>query len=240
MKLSIAESDIKKVTGLNGYRLFSHQRRKKTIIGLIARICPIGSTILDIGCASGDISIELSLFGYRVHGIDLEPVRLSHGIKLADKYEQRLIFEHKSFEELSTQKTYDIVLLGEILEHFVDPAEVLGDIKNLLNPGGKVLITTPNMPSLRNRLKFGLLGIFPDNNPEHKYYFDFKRFSNVASDAGYEIFSFNSRFTNILLKSKLSAYLENVILFWFAYLFPKSGDTIFAVIGPRAMTCLKK
>ncbi len=234
MNLSIAETDISNVTGLRGCRLSSHQRRKKAIVQLMLKTCPVGSSILDVGCACGDISVELSLLGYRVHGTDFEPVRLNKAKDLADKHGQRIIFEAKSFEEFGAHSTFDVVLLGEVLEHFAEPANVLSDIKNLLNMGGKVVITTPNMPSLRNRLAFGLLGIFPDNNPEHKYYFDFRRFSNVVSAADYEVLYFRTRFTNIMVKSKLIACVESILLFWFTHLFPKSGDTILAVIGPRA------
>jgi len=236
MKPLITESDAKRVTGLNGYPLFCHQRRKKVIIELISKICPKGGTVLDIGCALGDISIELFALGYQVHGIDCEPIRLNKAKKLTDKYRQKVEFEHTSLEEFSTDRTYNIVLLGEVLEHFIDPTRVLRDIKNLLSPAGKVVITTPNMPSLRNRLKFGLLGIFPDNNPEHKYYFDFKKLSHVVSDTGYEIHYFSTRFTDTLTKSKFTAWLEHVVLFWFTYLFPKSGATIFAVIGPKTLS----
>ena len=172
MKLLVSEDDIKNITGLDGYRLFSHQRRKKHIIKLILDSCKPKSTILDVGCASGDIAVELSARGYHVHGIDLEPNRLNQGRNLAKKYGQNIDFENRRFEDLNDTEAYDLVLLGEVLEHFADPDQVLLNIRHLLNSNGKVLITTPNTPSLRNRLKFGLFGIFPDNNPEHKYYFD--------------------------------------------------------------------
>ncbi len=233
MKLSIAETDVKEVTGLEGYRLFCHQRRKKAIIDLVLKTCPVGRTILDVGCASGDISVELSLVGYKLHGTDFEPVRLKKARDLANKYRQKVTFESKSFEEFTTDQTYDIVLLGEVLEHFLEPVKVLEDTKTLLNPGGRVVITAPNMPSLGNRLKFGLLGVFPDNNPEHTYYFDFRRFSKVVLNADYQILYFSTQFTNVVQKSKLFSYVEHILLFWFTYLFSRSGDTIFAVIRPK-------
>lgn len=236
LKLLIDETDIKKATSLTGFRLFSHQRRKKSLVKLISKRFPVGSRILDVGCASGDIAVELSLRGYKVHGIDFEPDRLNKAKELANKYCQKVRYENKSFEELNSQNTYDIVLLGEVLEHFTDPVKILYDIKYLLSAKGKVVITAPNMPSLVNRLKFALLGIFPDNNPEHKYYFDFRRFSRVVSNAGYEILYFDTRYTNIFTKSRLVAYIEHIFLFWVSLIFLKSGDTIFAVISPQKMT----
>jgi hypothetical protein len=102
-----------------------------------------------------------------------------------------------------------------------------------LKPNGKILITVPNTPSLRNRLKFGLFGIFPDNNPEHKYYFDHKRFSEIAAMSGYNIVYYNTKFTNLCLKSEMITHIENFIFFWFSALFKNSGDSIFAIIAPN-------
>jgi len=104
MKLIIAESDVKKTTNLNKFRLFSHQRRKKALIQLISKTVPVGSSILDVGCAAGDISVELSLFGYKVNGIDLEPVRLNNARNLAGLYGQKIIFECKPFEDLDSNE----------------------------------------------------------------------------------------------------------------------------------------
>jgi 2-polyprenyl-3-methyl-5-hydroxy-6-metoxy-1,4-benzoquinol methylase len=234
MRLTISEADIKEVTGLAGYRLLTHQRRKKAIIKLIKMKLSPGHKILDFGCASGDILVELSLLGYQAYGIDLEPVRLKNAKQLASKYNQQIVFENKPYKELINNTTFDTILMGEVLEHFIDPVGVLRDMKFLLKPGGNIVITVPNMPSLRNRLKFGLLGIFPDNNPEHKFYFDYRRFSKIISDAGFIIDCFTTRFINVVLQTRSLAIIENLVLFWFSYLFPKSGDTIFAVIIPNS------
>jgi len=123
--------------------------------------------------------------------------------------------------------------LGEVLEHFSDPITILEEVNNLLSQNGKIVITTPNMPCLRNNLAFGLLCIFPDNNPVHKYYFDFKRFTKVASGAGYDTQYLKSEFTNIQHFSKIIEHFESYLLFWFTWLFLRSGDTIFAVISPH-------
>lgn len=234
MNLLVSEDDVKEVTRLRGYKFLCHQRRKKAIIELISKTSPVGSTILDVGCASGDIALELSLHGYSVHGIDFESDKVFRAKDLANKYKKKILFENKSFEELDSQTSYDSVLLGEVLEHFIDPANILKDISNLLKPNGRIFISTPNMPSLRNRLKFGLFGVFPDNNAEHKYYFDYTRISKVIAEAGYELISFKTCFTNLTAKSKSLAMIENILLFWFPCLFKRSGDTIFAVISPNS------
>ena len=233
MDFAINLNDIKKYTSLTGYKLITHQKRKEKMIKLIKKILPDKCSILDIGSANGDMSVELSNLNYKINGI--EPLRESfeNALNLAKKYKQNIEFKQICIDDLDFEKKYDLLIMGEVLEHFYEPYEILKKLKAILKPNGKILITIPNMPSLRNRLKFGLLGIFPDNNPEHKYYFDKKRFSKIVKKADYEIFHFDTMFTNLYLKSKIITKIENLSLFWFNRFFKFSGDTIFAIIGPK-------
>ena len=47
--------------------------------------------------------------------------------------------------------TFDVVLLCEVLEHFIaDPLQALCHIKEVLKPGGHLILTTPNVNRLEN------------------------------------------------------------------------------------------
>jgi len=47
--------------------------------------------------------------------------------------------------------TFDVVLLCEVLEHFIaDPLQALCHIKQVLKPGGHLILTTPNVNRLEN------------------------------------------------------------------------------------------
>lgn len=231
MKLKIPAKDIEGVAGFNKGRLFKHQRRKADVLDLIQATLPKGSRVLDVGCASGDISVELALSGFNVHGIDFEPVRLQQAQKLAEKYGQSVRFTNESFDDLESKESYDGILLGEVIEHFYEPHKTLNRVAKLLAPGGKVFITTPNMPSLRNRLKFGLFGVFPDNNPEHLFYFDARRFRKVIDQTPFVIERFETRYTRLVLNQGISESLDNFWLGWFSKCFRRSGDSIFAVLS---------
>jgi 2-polyprenyl-3-methyl-5-hydroxy-6-metoxy-1,4-benzoquinol methylase len=230
IELKLKNSEVSAITGLKGYSLISHQRRKKKIIGLIDQHCSSGSSLLDVGCGCGDISLELAHRGYDVVGIDLEPVRIKNANALAKKHGKGEMFFCKRFRDFESSNRFDAVLMGEVLEHFDNPVDVLMEVKKVLLPGGIVIITTPNMPGLHNRLKFGLLGVFPDNNPEHKYYFDHRRFKSVTSKAGFNIASFETCFTNLLMRGFITTHIENILLGWYSILFKKSGDTLCAVL----------
>ena len=230
VELAINTAEVRAITGLKGYHIIAHQRRKKKIIRLIQQYCHNGCSLLDVGCGCGDIALELAHLGHKVSGIDLEPVRIHKANALAQKYGKGQLFLRKRFQDFKNSDKFDAVILGEVLEHFENPVEILEQVGELLTRDGRIIITAPNMPSLRNRLQFGLLGVFPDNNPEHKYYLDHRRFKAVAVKAGYDLVYLDTCFTNLLMNGYLITRMENILLGWFAKIFKRSGDTLCAVI----------
>lgn len=111
--------------------------------------------ILDLGCGAGDICVEIGkLTGAReLYGADISQravdMAKTKGITAirVDLDNENLPFESKSF---------DIILALEIIEHLVDPDHLLLEMKSLLNPGGKVVVSTPNLAWWLNRIALGL------------------------------------------------------------------------------------
>ena len=60
--------------------------------------------------------------------------------------------------------TFNTILFCEIIEHLVAPDRTLSTIVDLLAPGGLLLVTTPNLASLGNRIRL-LRGKTPSLNP---------------------------------------------------------------------------
>ena len=54
----------------------------------------------------------------------------------------------------------DLVVAGEIIEHIAHSRRFLAEIRRVLSPGGSLLLSTPNIVSLKYRLAF-LLGRIP-------------------------------------------------------------------------------
>lgn len=64
---------------------------------------------------------------------------------------------------------YDLVFAGEILEHLYNPDGLIGSALLALNPNGHLIITTPNLACIYNRL-FLALGWTPGNSfPSLRY-----------------------------------------------------------------------
>jgi SAM-dependent methyltransferase len=60
--------------------------------------------------------------------------------------------------------TFKTILFCEIIEHLVAPDRTLAAVVELLAPGGLLLVTTPNLASLGNRIRL-LRGKTPSLNP---------------------------------------------------------------------------
>lgn len=95
-----------------------------------------GKEILDYGCATGEYCVQLQKRGYRCQGADTnqEYIRqaLIKGVK-AHLIQDKLPFEDKSF---------DTVLMFELLEHVQDPGSVLKEAGRVARKN--ILITVPD------------------------------------------------------------------------------------------------
>lgn len=102
-------------------------------------------TLCDIGCGVGR---QLRLFrdcGYQVTGVETNPAALVVAQKEAEVFDGTA--EHLP-PEITRQK-FDVVLLSHVLEHCLDPASALANIRQILNPvGGTLIIEVPNNQAL--------------------------------------------------------------------------------------------
>lgn len=99
--------------------------------------------VLEIGCGRGWLSGKLAQYG-NVTGIEpVEPV-----VKYAKKLFPHLEFHPElpgTFMEKFPAKKFDLIVSSEVLEHVTHKKEFMQQVKNLLNPGGVAIITTPRM-----------------------------------------------------------------------------------------------
>src|SRR5690242_12409204 len=103
--------------------------RYDLVLNIVAKHAPTGD-VLDVGCAQGNFALALAERGYRVVAMDLRPSFLTY---LKMKYERGALtctaasIEHFPFRPAQ----FDVVLLGEILEHVAEPEDLLVAVSTL-------------------------------------------------------------------------------------------------------------
>jgi SAM-dependent methyltransferase len=102
--------------------------------------------LLDIGCGLGN-------FLEAVHKKfpDIEPWGIDIAQNHVDFIRENCGIEHvyaadlRDFLKRADLPKFDAVTMFEIIEHAESPNELLSDVKNILNPGGYVVVSTPNL-----------------------------------------------------------------------------------------------
>jgi SAM-dependent methyltransferase len=98
-----------------------------------------GKKVLDYGCGSGYGSHMLSQKAESVVAVDIsrEAVEYAIGNFTSDN------LTYKEVKDLDAQK-YDLITSFQVIEHVTDDARYILQLKGLLNPGGTLLLTTPD------------------------------------------------------------------------------------------------
>jgi SAM-dependent methyltransferase len=96
------------------------------------------SSVLDAGCGTGRVAIELAARGFEVVGVDLDPVMLDEARHKAPTLE----WVHADLAELRLRRVFDAAVLAGNVMLFVGPGtegEVLARIAEHVRPGGLVV-----------------------------------------------------------------------------------------------------
>jgi 2-polyprenyl-3-methyl-5-hydroxy-6-metoxy-1,4-benzoquinol methylase len=132
---------------MSGYVPFN-ERRHRTHAKLVAAV-GTGNRVLDVGCSSGYLSEPVAANGNTVVGIELDP----EAARGAERFCERVLVGDVTTMELPFEPgSFDVVLLGDVIEHLREPVAALARLRPLLRPGGKLVLSTPNVANWAVRL----------------------------------------------------------------------------------------
>jgi len=144
----------------------------------------IDNAILDLGCNIGDFSSYFVRNGYDVTGVDIDNENLlianSRGIH-TKKCNLNLKLPMKS-------NSYPTIFALEIIEHLINPDNVIKEAHRLLKDGGKFYVSVPYF-GLVKRTAISLFffdDVFLYNGP-HIRFFSEKSFRNILTKNGFKI-----------------------------------------------------
>lgn len=111
----------------------------------IVRLMRAGTRVLDLGTGPGILGKYLSeRLSCRVDGIEYNPLAAEVA---APHYDKLVVadLEKSSLSELFPESRYDYIVCADVLEHLSEPGRIVDQLASLLRPGGRVLISIPNV-----------------------------------------------------------------------------------------------
>lgn len=144
------------------------------------RWVPPGVRVLDIGCGFGE-----SLGYHRARGCDAYGVEADSNIqRVAERFGYNVhvgLFDPSNYDP----ESFDYVTMDQVIEHVTDPIATLSDVKRVLKPGGRLVLSTPNFQGWGPRV-FGDRWIHW-HAPYHLQLFTRKSMAAVAAATGFRL-----------------------------------------------------
>lgn len=101
--------------------------------------------LLDIGCGNGGFLQRARWVGWSVVGVEPDV----NAAKVASEATGAEI--HASISAITAER-FDVITMSHVIEHLHQPVDMLQQCHQLLRPGGRIWIATPNIAGLGRRL----------------------------------------------------------------------------------------
>lgn len=153
------------------------------ILGLMRGLPP--GKVLDVGCSGGLFAERLQALGHAVTGVDFVEV---DGVR--ERCSRFVLANLEAGLPPDVGVDYDYVVAGDVIEHLSRPEHVLRELREVLRPGGKVLLSVPNFGHWYSRLRVAL-GVFDYDrrgilDETHLRFFSRASLRRTVRSAGYD------------------------------------------------------
>ena len=183
-------------------------------------------SVLDVGCANGVNGKYLldNDIADVVYGIEYDKAMSDVAESVYTKTFNGDLNSNKFIEEIvSTDVAFDYIIFGDILEHLVDPLNVLMRIKKMLKQDGKIIISVPNVAHIEFFIQVYLKGTFPQNNrglfdKTHVRWFTKKDAYKLVQNSGLKVLEYENKYR---FRDGSSTYSKYKLLYYFLKLFRK-------------------
>lgn len=154
---------------------------------------PDGARVLDVGCATGYLAAELARRGCVVDGVEFDPVAAEQA-RAPGRCREVVVGDLESpltREAVAALGTPDVVVCADVLEHLRDPWSTLAWLRTLMAPGGRAVISVPNIAHwtarralLRGHFDYTDFGLF---DATHLRFFTRASATELARRAGFAV-----------------------------------------------------
>ncbi len=154
--------------------------------------------LLDVGCGVGVFLGVAKSRGWDVTGVDVSEYASGYA-------RDRLGLDARTghLDEVGLpEKSFDVITLWDVFEHFPDPVRQLGEVRRLLKDDGIILLDTPNERGLLRELSRWIYKAsggtvqYPAKKLHHVYhlfYYSPETLKRMLEKAGFEIVDFEKK-----------------------------------------------
>lgn len=146
----------------------------------------IKGNLLDVGCSSGEFMHYGQVRGFTAYGVELNrrtaEVAKAQGLNVYNGFLEDAKYADNFF---------DIIFLGDIIEHVPSPQNLIKECSRVLKKGGTIVISTPNLDCIWSKSTFILHRLFkiPWSSvtpPYHLFQFSFDNLNRLMKQKGFE------------------------------------------------------
>jgi ubiquinone/menaquinone biosynthesis C-methylase UbiE len=153
------------------------ERRRSFLLGQVRG----GARALDLGCGAGDFTFALADAGVDAVGADVADAALARARARHPELQfVRVPFDGPlPFDDCS----FELVWAGEVIEHVADTAVWLSEVRRVLTPRGRLLVTTP----AHGRLRILVSGVEPFSEPlgDHLHLYTRRSLTTLLKEFGF-------------------------------------------------------
>lgn len=146
-------------------------------------------SLLDVGCGEGYALAYFREKGWRVRGFDFS----SAGLESKNPSCRDVLVTGDVFAllqaEIASGRRHDVVWLQNVLEHVLDPVDLLRSLRQLVTPSGVAVVTVPNDCSIVQgaAMQHGHIeSSFWVAPPDHLSYFDTHSLKSIARHTAWD------------------------------------------------------
>lgn len=147
-----------------------------------------GTSLLDVGCGEGFVLAHFRALGWQTLGMDYSIDGVSR--MNPDEVETVVagdIYQHLDAARVAGQR-FNIIWLGNVLEHVLDPHDLLRTVADLMEPKGVAVVTVPNDGSKyqQHLIDTGKVDhAYWVALPDHLSYFTYESLLKIAAQTGW-------------------------------------------------------
>lgn len=132
---------------------------------------------LDVGCAYGGLALEAGREGFRAYGVDVSKDAVKGARERGlDAYHGRIT------DQIFGARSMDVVTMIEVIEHLADPVASIEALRDIIRPGGLLVIQTANYAGQQAKSEGADYHYYL---PGHLHYFSRKNLTALLHRSGF-------------------------------------------------------